>query len=127
MSLAHTPAAANQFASKVYEVIDSMDEQAFANCLTENCTFVFANSDPVIGRANAAAASQSFLNLLGGIKHRLLNAWAFDDVVVSQASVTYTRKDGSTLTIETASIWKLKGLLIDECRIYADASALFAG
>ena len=82
MSLGQTPDAANQFASKVYEAIDSMDEQAFANCLTENCTFVFANSDPVIGRANAAAASQSFLNLLGGIKHRLLNAWAFDDIVV---------------------------------------------
>jgi ketosteroid isomerase-like protein len=127
MSLGQTPAAANQFASKVYQAIDSMDGQAFANCLTENCTFVFANSEPVIGRANAAAASQNFLNLLGGVKHRLLDAWAFDDVVVSQVSVTYTRKDGSTLTIAAAAIWKLKGLLIDECRIYADASALFGG
>lgn len=127
MSLAQTPAAASQFASKVYEAIDSMDEQAFANCLTENCTFVFANTEPVNGRANAAAASRNFLNLLGGIKHRLLNAWTFDDIVASQVSVTYTRKDGSTLTIEAASIWKLKGLLIDECRVYADASALFGG
>ena len=125
MSLTQTPAAANAFASKVYEAIDSMDEQAFANCLTESCTFVFANSDPVIGRANAAAASQNLLKLLGGIKHRLLNAWAFDDIVVSQTSVTYTRKDGSTLTIAAVAIWKLKGLSIDECRIYADASALF--
>ena len=50
---------------------------------------------PVIGRANAAAASQNFLKQLAGIKHHLLNAWAFEDVVVSQASVTYTRKDGS--------------------------------
>jgi len=66
-----------------------------------------------------------FLNLLGGIKHRVLNAWAVDDIVVSEASVTYTRKDGSTLTTTAAAIWKLKGRLIDECRIYADASALF--
>ena len=125
MSLMQTPAAANEFASKVYEAIDSMNEQAFANCLTENCTFVFANSDPVVGRANAAAASQNFLNLLAGIRHRLLNVWAFEDVVVSQTAVTYTRKDGSTLTIAAASIWKLKDRLIDECRIYADISALF--
>ena len=90
MSLAQTPAAANQFAAKVYETIDSMDEQAFANCLTENCTFVFANSDPVIGRANAAAASHDFLNQLAGIKHHILNVWAFEDIVISQISVAYT-------------------------------------
>jgi hypothetical protein len=102
-----------------------MDEQGFANCLAENCTFVHANSDPVIGRANAAAASQNFLRLLAGIKHHLVNVWAFEDVIVSQISVTYTRKDGSTLTIPGVTIWKLQDKLIDECRIYADISPLF--
>ena len=127
MSFTQTPTAASAFVSKVYEAIDSMDEQGFANCLTENCTFVYANSDPVIGRANAAAASQSFLKLLAGIKHDLVNVWAFENVIVSQVSVTYTRKDGSTLTIPAATIWKLQDKLIDECRIYADTSPLFAG
>src|SRR5258705_13926214 len=125
MSFMQTPAAANAFASKVYEAIDSMDEQAFANCLTENCTFVFANSDPVIGRANAAAASQNFLNQLAGIKHHLLNVWAFEVVIVSQISVTYPRKDGTTLTVPAVTIWKLRDRLIDESRIYIDISPLF--
>ena len=125
MSFMQTPVAANEFVSKVYEAIDSMDEQGFANCLTENCTFVYANSDPVIGRANAAAASQNFLKQLAGIKHHLLNVWAFEDIVISQISVAYTRKDGSTLTIAAASIWKVTNMLIDECRIYADISPLF--
>jgi ketosteroid isomerase-like protein len=93
MTFTQTPTAAIEFVSRVYEAIDSMDEQEFANCLTENCTFVYANSDPVIGRANAAAASQNFLKLLAGIKHNLVNVWAFENVIVSQISVTYTRKD----------------------------------
>jgi hypothetical protein len=93
--------------------------------LTENCTFVFANSDPVIGRANAAAASQNFLKQLACIKHHLLNVWTFEDVIVSQISVTYTRKDGSTLTIPAVTIRKLQDRLIDECRIYLDISPLF--
>src|ERR1700752_4552947 len=76
MSFVQTPAATNDFVSKVYEAIDSMDEQEFANCLTESCTFVFANSDPVTGRANVAAASQNFQKQLSGIKHHLLKAWA---------------------------------------------------
>lgn len=125
MSLTQKQTAATEFVSKVYEAIDSMDEQGLARCLTENCTFVYANSDPVIGRANATAASQHFLKQLAGIKHHLLNVWAFDDVVVSQLSVTYTRKNHSTLTIPAVTIWKLQDRLIDEYRIYVDISSLF--
>jgi hypothetical protein len=50
---------------------------------------------------------------------------AGDDVVVSQLSVTCTRKDGSTLTIPAVTIWKLQDMLIDEYRIYVDISPLF--
>src|SRR5258708_35886308 len=103
MLVTQSPTAAIDFVSKVYEAIDSMDEQGFANCLTENCTFVFANGDPVIGRANAAAASQNFLNQLTGIKHHLLNVWAFEDGIVSQISVEYTRQNQSELTIPALS------------------------
>ena len=39
MSFTQTPTAAIEFVSKVYEAIDSMDEQGFGNCLTENCAF----------------------------------------------------------------------------------------
>jgi len=99
--------------------------RGLANCLTQNCTFVYANSDPVIGRANVAAASQNFLKHLADIKHHLLNVWAFEDVVVSQLSVTYTRKDGWTLTIPAVTIWKLLDMLIDEYRIYVDISPPF--
>jgi ketosteroid isomerase-like protein len=126
MTLTQTPNAAREYVSKVYGTIDSMDEQGFANFLTQNCTFVYANSEPVIGRANAAAASQNFLKQLAGIKHHILNVWAFEDGVVSQLSVTYTRKDGSTLTIPAVTIWKLRDMLIDECHIYVDISPLFA-
>lgn len=125
MTFTQTPAAASEFVSKVYATIDSMDEQGFARCLTENCTFVYANSEPVIGRANAAATSQNFLKQLGGIKHHILNVWAIENGVVSQLRVTYTRKDESTVTIPAVTIWKLRDELIDECHIYVDISALF--
>ncbi|CAL8477019.1 nuclear transport factor 2 family protein [Caballeronia sp. S22] len=120
-----TPTTAFQFVSKVYHTIDSMDEEGFADCLTENCSFVYANSDPVIGRAKATATSQNFLKQLAGIRHDILNVWAFEDVIVSRISVTYTRKDASTLTVPAVTIWTLQEELIDECRIYVDASPLF--
>ena len=68
--------AAFDYASEVYEAVDSKDEQRLARFLTENCTFVYANSEPVIGRANIAEASRNFMALIAGIKHRLLDVWA---------------------------------------------------
>ena len=120
---AHT--AAFEFATEVYKAVDSMDEQRLASFLTEKCTFVYANSDPVIGRANAAASSKRFLDLLAAIKHELLEVWGFDDVIVSRIRVTYTRKDGSTLTIPAATIWRVSDRQIDQYRIYVDIGPLF--
>lgn len=121
---AHT--AAFEFATEVYKAVDSMDEQRLASFLTENCRFVYANSDPVIGRANAAASSKKFLDTLAAIKHDLLEVWSFDDVIVSQIKVTYTRKDETTLTIPAATIWRVHGEQIGEYRIYVDIGPLFS-
>jgi len=110
----------------VYEAVDSKDEQRLARFLTENCTFVYANSDPVVGRANVAEASKKFIALIAGIKHQLLDVWALDDVIVSRLEVTYTRKDGSTLTVPAVTIWRMRDGQIDDYRIYIDIAPLFA-
>jgi ketosteroid isomerase-like protein len=120
------PTTAFEYVSEVYEAIDSKDEQRLVRYLTENCTFVYANSDPVIGRANVAEASKVFMALIAGIKHQLLDVWAFDDVVISRLDVTYTRKDGSTLTVPAVTIWRLCERQIDDYRIYIDVAPLFA-
>ncbi|MFK4445362.1 ketosteroid isomerase-like protein [Caballeronia udeis] len=118
--------AAFDYASEVYEAVDSMDEQRLAPFLTEGCIFVYANSDPVIGRENIAESSKHFMSSIGGIEHRLLDVWAFDDVIVSRLEVTYTRKDGSTLTVPAVTIWRMHATQIDDYRIYIDVAPLFA-
>jgi hypothetical protein len=64
--------------------------------------------------------------LIAGIKHRLLDVWAFDDAIVSRIEVTYARKDGSTLTVPAATIWRVRDRQIDDYRIYIDVAPLFA-
>jgi ketosteroid isomerase-like protein len=117
--------AAFEYASEVYEAVDSKDERRLARFLTENCTFVYANNDPVIGRANVAEHSKNFMALIAGIKHQLLDVWAFDDVVISRIEVTYTREDGSTLTVPAVTIWRIRARQIDDYRIYIDVAPLF--
>jgi ketosteroid isomerase-like protein len=124
--ITETSTAAFDYASEVYEAIDSKDERRLAPFLSENCTFVYANSDPVVGRANIAEASKNFLALVAGIRHQVLDVWAIDDVIVSQLDVTYTRHDGSTLTVPAVTIWRMLDKQIDEYRIYVDVAPLFA-
>jgi ketosteroid isomerase-like protein len=119
-----TQAAAFDYASEVYGAVDSKDEQQMARFLTGNCTFVYANSEPVVGRANVAEASKNFMALIAGIKHQLLDVWAVDDVIVSRLEVTYTRKDGSTLTVPAVTIWRMSNRQIDDYRIYIDVTPL---
>jgi ketosteroid isomerase-like protein len=118
--------AALEYASEVYKAVDSKDEQQMASFLTENCTFVYANSEPVVGRANIAEVSKNFMALIADIKHQLLAVWAVDDVIVSRLEVTYTRKDGSTLIVPAVTIWRIRNKQIDEYRIYIDVAPLFA-
>jgi ketosteroid isomerase-like protein len=121
-----TSTAAFDYASEVYEAVDSKDEQRLARFLTENCTFVYANNEPVIGRENVAESSKKFMASIAGIKHQLLDVWAFDGVIVSRIEVTYTRKDGSTLTVPAVTIWRVRDKQIDDYRIYIDVAPLFA-
>ncbi len=120
------PTAAFDYASEVYEAVDSKDEQRLARFLSENCTFVYANSDPVVGRENIAESSKNFMALIAGIKHQLLDVWTFDDVIVSRLEVTYTRKDKSTLTVPAVTIWRMREWQINDYRIYIDVAPLFA-
>ncbi len=103
-----------------------LDERQLAPFFSENCTFVYANSEPVVGRANIAESSKNFMALIAGIKHQVLDVWAIDDVIVSQLAVTYTRHDGSTLTVPGVTIWRMRDRQIDDYRIYVDVAPLFA-
>ncbi|MFM0630073.1 nuclear transport factor 2 family protein [Paraburkholderia xenovorans] len=117
--------AAFEYVSEVYEAVDSKDERRLARFLTDNCTFVYANNDPVIGRAKIAEYSKNFMALIAGIEHQLLEVWAVDDIVISRIEVTYTRKDGSTLTVPAVTIWRVRDRQIDDYRIYIDVAPLF--
>jgi ketosteroid isomerase-like protein len=63
---------------------------------------------------------------IAAIRHELREVWAFNDAMVSQIEVTYTRKDQSTLTVPAVTIWRVRNGQIDDYRIYIDVAPLFA-
>jgi ketosteroid isomerase-like protein len=117
---------AHAFVTSVYKAIDTMDEKELAPFLAEDCTFVFGNAKPVVGRAASADASKAFMATIAGIKHDLADVWKVDDNIISRMTVTYTRKDGKKMSFPGVTIWRVKGKQIADYRIYVDNTPLFA-
>ena len=130
MSNAATPAAGLQpdraWWEQLFAIIDARDAERFAAQLTADAEFRFGNGPAVHGREAIRAAVATFFAVIGGCRHRLLGYWNGSGTSVCEGEVTYTRRDGSTVTIPFANVFELRGGRIASYRIYIDNTPLFS-
>jgi ketosteroid isomerase-like protein len=110
--------------SELFESIDAMDAERFAEFLTDDATFRFGNNPPVTGKAAIRDAVGGFFGGIKAIRHEVSEAWLCANVAVCHGSVTYTRQDGSALTVPFANILTMEGSLIASYLIFVDISGL---
>jgi limonene-1,2-epoxide hydrolase len=64
--------------------------------------------------------------MFAALRHDLMRVVADDNTVVCEGEVTYTRHDGSKITLPFANVFEVKNKLITLYRIYIDIGPLFA-
>jgi SnoaL-like domain len=106
--------------------IDSMQPDRFAQHLSPDATMRFGNAPPVRGRNTIHDAWASFCETLDGVQHDVVEQWEAGDATIVEASVTYTRKDQSVVTVPVVTIYRAGDELIDDYRIFIDLAPLFA-
>lgn len=111
---------------KLFESIDEMDTNKFASFLTEDARFRFGNVPEAVGKPAIKEAVAGFFSTIKGISHRHLNIWEVPNNVIYQGEVTYTRHDGSTLTLPFVNVFGMNGDLIKDYLIYIDINPLYA-
>ena len=111
---------------ELFATIDSGDGVAFARYLTPDGSFRFGNAPPAVGRAAIESAVTGFFTSIRRCDHRLLRWWSAPGSEAVQGEVTYTRLDGSRLTVPFVNVFLLDGALIREYQIHIDASQLYA-
>lgn len=111
---------------ELFEAIDAMDAQAFADHFTESGRFRFGNAPTVTGRAEVAKSVTDFFATLNRLHHDILDVWEQDDVVISEVEVTYIRKDGKEVGLPAVTVARCDGDAIDDYRIYMDINPLFS-
>jgi ketosteroid isomerase-like protein len=110
----------------LFAAIDRQDAEAFAGFLTEDARFVFGNLPPVAGRAAIRDFVAGFFASIRAVSHDVPDNWQAGDAVICRGQVTYTRHDGSILTVPFADVFLMAGDKVRDYRIYMDASALYA-
>jgi len=113
--------------SSLFATIDGKRSQEFAGFLTDDGEFRFGSQPAVHGQANVAAYVEAFFGMIGGSRHELLRTWEADGSTVCEGLVTYTRLDGSQVTIPFVNVFYLRGDKIARYLIYIDNGPLFAG
>jgi len=111
---------------KLFASIDRMDTESFLSFIASDCIFRFGSSAPVTGRAGIRAAVDDFFTMFAALKHEIHRTVVDGSAVVCEGEVTYTRHDGSSITLPFANIFEIDNGLISLYRIYIDIGPVFA-
>lgn len=109
----------------VFRTIDGKDVPGFLAFLTPDAEFRFANNPPARGHEQIGTVVGGFLGAIGGSRHRFIHAWEDADTAACEGEVTYTRHDGSTLTVPFVNVFYLRGGKVARYLIHIDNTALF--
>ena len=107
--------------------IDTKDTDGFRRYLTEDCEFRFANGPSVIGHAAIGAAVDAFWTSIRASEHHVSECWSGVDSAVCEGTCTYTRHDGSTITLPFVDVLHFRGEKAVKYCIYMDVAPLYAG
>ena len=107
--------------------IDAKDTRGFLSHLAEHCEFRFANGPSVIGHGPIGAAVDAFWASIRASEHHVSDCWEGDDSAVCEGTCTYTRHDGSTITLPFVDVLHFRGEQAAKYCIYMDVTPLYAG
>lgn len=109
----------------LFDCIDRRDAAGFAAFLTHDASFRFGNAPAVTGSAAIEAAVAGFFAALGGLSHRVTLSADLGEHVVCRGDTTYTRIDGSQVTVPFANVFEMQGGHVRDYQIYADLTPLW--
>jgi ketosteroid isomerase-like protein len=112
--------------SQLFDDIDSMEPERFTAHLADDVVMRFGNAEPIHGRDAAHEAWAGFCDGIDGVSHSLVEQWQSEAGTVVEADVTYTRKDGGTVTVPVVTIYRERDGDIADYRIFVDLAPLFA-
>jgi ketosteroid isomerase-like protein len=107
--------------------VDKKDINALAAWFGEDITARFGSNPPIAGRAAVTEAFRGFYDSIAGMRHSRDQVFVDGNSICSAATVTYTRHDGSEVSMPAATILHREPSgKLDRLFIYIDINPLYA-
>ena len=119
-------AVASHETGDLFAVIDRKDSEAFVGYLTDDAVFRFGSARAVHGRDAIREAVDGFFGTIAGCSHTVHKTIDDGATKICEGEVTYTRLDGSTITLPFTDVFEYDGDLIAHYKIYMDIGPLYA-
>ncbi len=110
----------------LFRAIDRKDVDAYLDFMTPDAVFRFGSSPGIQGHEAIRTAVAAFYDTFDALHHDLDRAWSEGDSLVVEGRTTYTRHDGSEVTVPFTDVFDLDGDRIAHYAIYADIAPLYA-
>jgi hypothetical protein len=114
------------WAEDLYAKVDAMDAAGFAAAFTSDGVFKYGNWPEVQGRAAIEAMCADFFKGIAGIHHRIVREYRDGDSRLLEFEATYTRHDGSTVSLPAVTRFLMDGELARHSQVFMDVNPLFA-
>jgi ketosteroid isomerase-like protein len=129
-ALAGIPAMRRAVLMDVFATMDAGDLDGMVKHLTDDVITQFGNHAEIRGKAAFRALFDEFGQAISGLRHDVLDLWhAVEDfdMWVVRLSVCYRRLDGQTVTLPCCNVFRMRGDLISEYRVYVDIAPVLHG
>jgi ketosteroid isomerase-like protein len=129
-ALAGIPAMRRAVIMDVFATMDSGDLDAMVEHMTDDVTTQFGNNAEICGKAAFRALFNQVGQAISGMHHDVVDLWhAVEDfdVWVVQLSVSYRLLDGATVTLPCCNVFRMRGDLVCEYRVYMDIGPVVDG
>lgn len=109
---------------QTFDALDDGDPEGFCEHLTSDCTFIYANLDPVEGRDAVRDFVANFIESVETTDHTIDEFVQSPGRVLVRGTVEYTRHDGSSLEVPFADAFEVNDEGIETYQVYVDVSEL---
>ncbi|MDV2996895.1 MAG: hypothetical protein N4J56_006600 [Chroococcidiopsis sp. SAG 2025] len=115
-----------EWVREYFVTVDKLNVDNIIANFVENGQFRFGNAEPVVGKEAIRDALVKFFSAIKAMHHENVGLWLGDSSAVFEAEVTYTRQDGTTVTLPCVSILRFRDNFIYDFRMVMDAAPVFA-
>lgn len=117
----------DDWAADFFRSADSFEIEQLASWFDDNVEVRFGNQPAIRGRGPAREAFAGFWSSIGGMRHSREALVSLGNMAAQMSIVTYTRHDGSEVSMPVASHLRQSGPgKIDRLWIFIDMAPLFA-